>query len=75
MTLSCRSRRTSPTPLLSDDAYGQERHHPRERHLFSDLQRSEAFLAEGHKMSRIGTWSWNVTSGAIYWSEEQLSHL
>jgi PAS domain S-box-containing protein len=38
--------------------------------LFSDLQRSEAFLAQGQSISHTGGFGWNVSSGEIYWSEE-----
>jgi PAS domain S-box-containing protein len=38
--------------------------------LYSDLQRSEAFLAEGQSISHTGTFGWNVSSGEIYWSDE-----
>jgi PAS domain S-box-containing protein len=34
------------------------------------LRRSEAFLAEGQRISHTGTWSWNVSSGKVVWSEE-----
>src|SRR5437773_3599072 len=34
------------------------------------LRGSEAFLAEGQRISRTGTWSWNVASGKATWSEE-----
>ncbi|HXI44535.1 MAG TPA: GAF domain-containing protein, partial [Bryobacteraceae bacterium] len=34
------------------------------------LRGSEAFLAEGQRISRTGTWSWNVASGKVTWSEE-----
>ncbi len=34
------------------------------------LRRSEAFLAEGQRISHTGTWSWNVASGRVTWSEE-----
>ena len=34
------------------------------------LRRSESFLAEGQKISHTGTWSWNVSSGKVAWSEE-----
>jgi PAS domain S-box-containing protein len=34
------------------------------------IRRGEAFLAEGQRISRTGTWSWNVTSGKVTWSEE-----
>jgi predicted ATPase/GAF domain-containing protein len=38
--------------------------------LYSDLQRSEAFLAQGQSISHTGGFGWNVSSGEIYWSEE-----
>src|SRR5271163_2111474 len=38
--------------------------------LYSELQRSEAFLAQGQNISHTGSFGWNVPSGEIYWSEE-----
>jgi transcriptional regulator with GAF, ATPase, and Fis domain len=38
--------------------------------LYSDLQRSEAFLAQGQTLSLTGSFGWSVLSGEIYWSEE-----
>src|SRR5260370_4294316 len=38
--------------------------------LYSDLQRSKAFLAEGQSISHTGSFGWSVPSGEIYWSEE-----
>jgi signal transduction histidine kinase/GAF domain-containing protein len=38
--------------------------------LYSDLQRSEALLAEAQRLSRTGSFGWNVSSGEIFWSEE-----
>src|SRR6266852_5061722 len=38
--------------------------------LYSDLHRSEAFLAQGQSISHTGSFGWNVSSGEIYWSEE-----
>ena len=38
--------------------------------LYSELQRSEAFLAEGQGMSHTGSFGWGVLSGEIYWSQE-----
>ena len=38
--------------------------------LYSDLLRSETFLAEGQSISTTGSFGWNVLSGEIYWSEE-----
>jgi PAS domain S-box-containing protein len=37
---------------------------------YSDLHRSEAFLAQGQSISHTGSFGWNVSSGKIYWSEE-----
>jgi PAS domain S-box-containing protein len=34
------------------------------------LRSSEAFLAEGQRISHTGSWSWNVPSGKVTWSEE-----
>src|SRR5712675_45676 len=36
----------------------------------AELQRSEAYLAEAQRLSRSGSFGWNVSSGRIYWSEE-----
>ncbi len=38
--------------------------------LYTDLQRSEAFLNQGQKISHTGTFGWGIESGEIYWSEE-----
>jgi PAS domain S-box-containing protein len=38
--------------------------------LYSDLQRSEAFLAEAQNLSHTGCFGWSVASGEIYWSAE-----
>ncbi len=38
--------------------------------LYSDLRRSEAFLAQGQGMNHTGSFGWDVSSGKIYWSEE-----
>ena len=34
------------------------------------LQQSEAYLAEAQKLSRTGSFGWDVSSGEIYWSRE-----
>jgi PAS domain S-box-containing protein len=34
------------------------------------LQRSEAILAEGQKLTHTGSWIWNPTSGELLWSRE-----
>src|ERR1700723_4721775 len=38
--------------------------------LYSDLQRSEAFLARGQSVSHTGSFGWSVASGELYWSAE-----
>ena len=38
--------------------------------LYSDLHRSEAFLAQGQSISHTGSFGWSVFSGDIYWSDE-----
>jgi PAS domain S-box-containing protein len=35
------------------------------------LRRSEAFLAEGQRISRTGSWGWDLAIGKVIWSEEQ----
>ncbi len=34
------------------------------------LRRSEGFLADGQRISHTGSWSWNVSSEKVAWSEE-----
>jgi PAS domain S-box-containing protein len=34
------------------------------------LRRSEAYLAEAQRLSRTGSFGWDVSSGEIYWSQE-----
>jgi PAS domain S-box-containing protein len=38
--------------------------------LYSELQRSEAFLAEGQRLSQTGSFGLSVLTGEFYWSEE-----
>jgi transcriptional regulator with PAS, ATPase and Fis domain len=40
------------------------------RRAEEELRRSEAFLAEGQRISHTGSWSWNVATGEVQWSEE-----
>jgi PAS domain S-box-containing protein len=35
-----------------------------------ELQRSEFYLAEGQRLAHTGSWTWNVRTGALFWSEE-----
>jgi PAS domain S-box-containing protein len=35
-----------------------------------DLRHSEAYLAQGQRISQTGSWGWHVATGSLYWSEE-----
>jgi PAS domain S-box-containing protein len=35
-----------------------------------ELRRSEAYLAEGQRLSHTGSGAWNVATGAVFWSQE-----
>lgn len=37
------------------------------------LRRSEAYLAEGQRLSHTASWAWNVSTGEVYWSAELFS--
>jgi PAS domain S-box-containing protein len=50
---------------LRDAREREERKQAEER-----LRRSEAYLAEAQKLSRTGSFSWNISSGEVYWSRE-----
>jgi PAS domain S-box-containing protein len=41
----------------------------RER-IHEELRYSEAFLAEGQKISKTGSWRWNMNAGTLFWSDE-----
>jgi len=47
-----------------------ESENARRRRAEDELRRSEAFLAEGQRISRTGSWCWNVTTGGAAWSDE-----
>jgi PAS domain S-box-containing protein len=36
-----------------------------------ELRRSEAHLAEGQRLSKMGSWTWNISTGELFWSAEQ----
>jgi PAS domain S-box-containing protein len=38
--------------------------------LYSDLQRSEAYLVQGQSISQTGSFGRSISSGEIFWSEE-----
>jgi PAS domain S-box-containing protein len=35
-----------------------------------ELRRSEAYLAQGQRLSHTGSWAWNLSTGDLFWSEE-----
>jgi PAS domain S-box-containing protein len=36
-----------------------------------ELERSQAFLAEGQRLTKTGGWGWKIASGEVYWTEQQ----
>jgi signal transduction histidine kinase len=47
-----------------------ERENAERRRAEEELRRSEAFLAEGQRISRTASWACNVTTGEVSWSAE-----
>jgi signal transduction histidine kinase len=47
-----------------------ERENAERRRAEAELRRNEAFLAEGQRISRTGSWAWNVTTSKVSWSAE-----
>jgi signal transduction histidine kinase len=47
-----------------------ERENAERRRAEDELRRSEAFLSEGQRISRTGSWAWNVATGEAWWSAE-----
>ena len=41
-----------------------------QKHAEEALRRSEADLAEAQKLSRTGSWHWNIDTGEVSWSQE-----
>ncbi|OUM03937.1 PAS domain-containing protein [Variovorax sp. JS1663] len=41
------------------------------RHAEERLRRSEAFLADGQRISHTGSWGWALADGTVTWSDEQ----
>jgi PAS domain S-box-containing protein len=39
-------------------------------HAEQILRRSEGYLAEAQRLSRSGSWAWNVRTRALFWSQE-----
>ena len=38
-----------------------------------ELRRSEGYLAEAQRLTRTGSWAWNVRTGVLFWSREIFS--
>jgi PAS domain S-box-containing protein len=55
----------NPTAILQINTDVTER-----RRAEQNLRRSEAFLAEGQRLSHTGSWGWDVSSGALIFSRE-----
>jgi len=36
----------------------------------AELRMSEGYLAEAQRMTRSGSWAWNVRTDAVFWSQE-----
>ena len=36
----------------------------------AELRMSEGYLADAQRMTRSGSWAWNVRTGAVFWSQE-----
>jgi PAS domain S-box-containing protein len=47
-----------------------ERENAERRRAQEELRRSEAFLVEGQRISRTGSWAWSVATGEMSWSTE-----
>jgi PAS domain S-box-containing protein len=41
-----------------------------QKRVQEELRRSEAFLAEAQRLTRVGSYCWNVATGGIKWSEQ-----
>jgi PAS domain S-box-containing protein len=62
-------------PLRDEDGrilrwYGTATDMDDRRRAGEALRRSEAYLAEAQRLSRTGSFGWNVSSGELFWSEE-----
>ncbi len=47
-----------------------QRENTERKRVEEELRRSEAFLAEGQRISHTGSWGWNISTGKLLWSEE-----
>jgi PAS domain-containing protein len=49
---------------------GLQRENADRKRAEGELRRSEAYLTEAQRMSRTGSFGWNVSSGELFWSDE-----
>jgi PAS domain S-box-containing protein len=67
-----KTHRPSELELRFTDLYARQAAEMIERKRSEEkLQRSESYLAEGQRISQTGSWVWNVSTGELFWSEEQ----
>jgi PAS domain S-box-containing protein len=62
-------------PLLDEQGqvakwYGTATDIEERKQAEDSLRRSEVYLAEAQRISRIGSFAWKVSSGELFWSEE-----
>ena len=48
-----------------------ERENLERKRAEDELRRSEGLMAEGQRISRTGSWAWNIRTGKLSWSTEQ----
>ena len=60
------------TELANNLAYGVMALRTREerKHAEDKLRRSESYLVEGERLSHTGSWALNISSGELFWSQE-----
>jgi PAS domain S-box-containing protein len=66
-----RPHRPSQRDLRFTDLYARQAVEMIERRRAQEkLQRSETYLAEGQRLSHTGSWVFNVSTAALFWSDE-----
>ena len=60
------------TELANNLAYGVMalRNREERKHAEDKLRRSESYLVEGERLSHTGSWALNISSGELFWSQE-----